>query len=165
MADLIPVDAVITKIWEIRSKKVMLDSDLARLYGVPTKVLTQAVKRNIRRFPEDFMFQLSKKEAKGLRSQFVTSKRGGRRYLPYAFTQEGVAMLSGVLNSQRAIEVNVQIMRAFIRLRQMLLTNSGLKKKIEDMEKKYDKQFAIIFEVIKQLLEPPKQTRVIGFNV
>ena len=160
------VAAIVTKICEIRGKKVMLDSDLAKLYEVPTKALIQAVKRNSRRFPADFTFQLTKKEETILRSQFVTSKRGGRRYLSYVFTQEGVAMLSGVLNSDRAIAVNIQIMRAFIQLKRMLLTNAGLKRKIEEMENKYDKQFAIVFQAIKQLLEPPpaKEKKILGFH-
>jgi phage regulator Rha-like protein len=142
----------------------MLDSELAKLYGVRTKNLNKAVKRNIERFPEDFMFQLSDEEASALRFQFGTSKRGGRRYFPYVFTQEGVAMLSSVLNSQRAIQVNIHIMRAFIKLRRMLLTNKDLRRKIEEMEKRYNAQFAIVFEAIKRLLEPPKQIRVIGFK-
>jgi hypothetical protein len=130
------------------------------------KFLIQAVKRNIKRFPADFMYQLTKKEVNSLRSQFVTSKRGGRRYLPYVFTQEGVAMLSSVLNSERAILVNIQIMRAFTQSRRMLLTNRDIRSKIEEMERKYDKQFAIDFQAIKQLLEPPppKQRRIIGFT-
>lgn len=167
MSNLISVEVIIAKIWEIRGKKVIIDSDLAKLYEVPTKVLVQAVKRNIIRFPTDFMYQLTKKEVASLRSQFVTSKRGGRRYLPYVFTQEGVAMLSSVLNSERAILVNIQIMRAFTQLRRMLLTNRDLRHKIEEMERKYDKQFAIVFQAIKQLLEPQKieEKRIIGFKV
>ncbi len=166
MSNGISVETIVMKIWEFRGKKVMLDSDLAKLYEVQTKVLIQAVKRNIRRFPADFMFQFTKKEVVSLRSQIVTSKRGGRRYLPYAFTQEGITMLSSVLNSERAIMVNIQIMRAFVQLRRMLLTNAGLRRKIEEMEKKYDKQFAIVFQAIKQLLEPPlvKEKRIIGFR-
>ena len=164
MNNKISLEVIVAKIWEIRGKKVMLDSDLAKLYEVSTKVLIQAVKRNIRRFPADFMYQLTKKEVASLRSQIVTSKRGGRRYLPYVFTQDGVAMLSSVLNSERAIMVNIQIMRAFTQLRRMLLTNRDLRRKIEEMERKYNKQFAIVFEAIKQLLEPPKQTRTIGFH-
>ncbi len=162
----ISVEFIIAKIWEIRGKKVMLDSDLAKLYEVPTKVLIQAVKRNIKRFPADFMYQLTKKELDSLRSQFVTSKRGGRRYPPYVFTQEGVAMRSSVLNSERAILVNIQIMRAFTQLRRMLLTNKDLKRKIEEIENKYDKQFAIVFQAIKRLLEPPpaKERKIIGFQ-
>ena len=165
MANIVSVEVIATKIFEVRGKKVMFDKDLAGLYGVGVKVLNQAVKRNIKRFPEDFMFQLTKKEVESLRSQIVTSKRGGRRYLPYAFTQEGVAMLSSVLNSDRAVRVNIQIMRAFVQFRRMLLSNSDLRRKIDEMEKKYDEQFAIVLEAIRQLLEPPKQTRAIGFKI
>jgi len=165
MSNLISVEFIATKIFVIRGKRVMLDKDLAKLYEVKTKNLNKAVKRNIERFPEDFMFQLTNEEIENLRFQFGTSKRGGRRYLPYVFTQEGVAMLSSVLNSSRAIQVNIQIMRAFIKLRRMLLTNTDLRRKIEEMERKYDRQFAIVFEAIKQLLEPPKQTRAIGYHV
>lgn len=144
----------------------MLDKDLAELYEVETKVLNQAVKRNISRFPDDFMFQLNKEEADILlRSQFVTLKRGQHyKYLPYAFTEQGVAMLSSVLNSERAIQVNIQIIRTFAKLREMLLTHKDLKQKIEAMEKKYDHQFKIVFDTIKQLLEPPaKSKKRIGF--
>ncbi len=164
MANIVSVEVITNKIFMIRGKKAMLDSELAKLYGVPTKVLIQAVKRNMKRFPADFMYKLTKKEAAGLRSQIVTSKRGGRRYLPYAFTEQGVAMLSSVLNSERAILVNIQIMRAFVQFKRMLLNNRDLRRKIEAMEKKYDRQFVIVFEAIKQLLEPPKQTRAIGFR-
>jgi len=157
----------------------MLDRDLAKLYGVTTKVLNQAVKRNIKRFPEDFMFQLSWKEAESLRSQFVTlnkpgseaSKRGKHiKYLPYAFTEHGVAMLSSVLNSERAIQVNILIMRAFTKLREILLTHKELAEKMEALEKKYsehDQTIKEIFQAIKQLLEPPplKEKRTIGFSV
>ncbi|MDD2680190.1 MAG: ORF6N domain-containing protein [Candidatus Omnitrophica bacterium] len=143
----------------------MLDSDLAKLYDAQTKVLIQAVKRNTDRFPDDFMYQLTWQEFMDLRSQIVTSSFGGRRYLPYVFTQEGVAMLSSVLNSERAIKVNIQIMRAFIQLKRILLTNQDLRRKIEVMEKKYDRQFAIVFEAIRRLLESPKQTRAIGFKI
>jgi len=138
----------------------------AELYEVPTKVLVQAVKRNINRFPEDFMFQLTKGEFANLRSQFVTSRWGGRRYFPYAFTEQGVAMLSSVLNSERAILANIQIMRAFVNLRRVALTYVGLKRKIEAMEKKYDTQFKIVFEAIKKLLIPPptEKKRRIGFH-
>ncbi|MBM3255413.1 MAG: ORF6N domain-containing protein [Candidatus Omnitrophica bacterium] len=166
MTNLISAEVIATKILIIRGKRVMVDSDLAVLYGVKTKRLNEQVIRNRRRFPEDFMFQLTEVETDFLRSHFATSKRGGRRYLPYVFTQEGVAMLSSVLNSERAILVNIQIMRAFAQLRRMLLTNSGLRRKIEEMEKKYDKQFAIVFQAIKQLLELPtaKEKRLIGFQ-
>ena len=144
----------------------MLDKDLAELYGVETRVLNQSVYRNIKRFPEDFMFKLTKNEFKNLRSQIVISNRGGLRYMPRVFTELGVAMLSSILKSDRAIEVNIQIMRIFMKLREMLNSHEELKQKIEAMEKKYDKQFAIVFEVIKQLIEQPKsKNRPIGFNV
>jgi len=153
-----------SKILFIRSKKVMLDKDLAVLYEVETKMLNRAVKRNIKRFPDDFMFQLTKKEFDNLRFHFGTSSWGGQRYLPYAFTENGVAMLSSVLNSERAIQVNIQIMRTFTKLREMLTTHKGLKQKIEEMEKKYDYQFKVVFETIKQLIEPPQKSKKrIGF--
>lgn len=144
----------------------MLDKDLAQLYGVETKALNRAVKRNLDRFPDDFMFQLSKEEYDELlRYQFGTLKRGQHsKYLPFAFTENGVAMLSSVLNSGRAIKVNIQIMRTFTKLREMLMTHKDLKEKIEAMEKKYDYQFKIVFDAIKELLEPPKKTKKkIGF--
>jgi len=146
----------------------MLDSDLALLYSVETKVLLQAVRRNKDRFPEDFMFQLDQKEYEVLRSQIVTSNkgRGGRRSKPCAFTEQGVAMLSSVLNSKRAIMVNIQIIRAFTKLREMIEGNRDLKKKIEEMERKYDTQFKVVFEAIKNLIEPErKPKRKIGFYV
>ena len=157
------------KILLIRGKKVMLDRDLALLYEVPTKALNQAVKRNIERFPDIFMFQLSKKEYDSLRSQFVTLKRGQhRKYLPYVFTEQGVAMLSSVLKSKRAIQVNIQIMITFTKLRELLATHKDIQRKIEDMESKYDQQFKIVFEAIRQLLEPPpvpeKSKGRIGFT-
>ena len=156
-----------SRIFYIRGKRVMLDSDLALLYGVQTKVLIQAVQRNIQRFPEDFMFQLRKQEFEILRSQFVTSRWGGRRYLPYAFTEQGVAMLSSVLNSEEAILVNIQIMRAFVVLRRMSLTYEALRRKIDSMEKKYDGHFKVVFEALKKLLEPPPvpKKRPIGFHL
>ena len=162
----IPQEVIENKILLIRSKKVMLDKDLAVLYGVQTRTLNQAVKRNVQRFPEDFMFQLTREEAeKLLRSQFVTLKRGRHyKYLPYAFTENGVAMLSSILNSEGAIEVNIQIMRTFTRLREMLLSHKDLQRKIEEMEKKYDYQFKVVFDAIKQLLEPSeKPKKRIGF--
>lgn len=166
MSNLISAEVIATKILIIRGKRVMLDTDLAVLYGVKTGRLNEQVTRNIKRFPEDFMFQLTKEEALNLKSHFATSSWGGVRKLPRVFTQEGVAMLSSVLNSERAIMVNIQIMRAFAQLRRMLLTNRDLKRKIEEMEKRYDKQFAIVFQAIKQLLEPlPEQKRrTIGFD-
>lgn len=157
-----------SRIFLIRGEKVMLDVDLADLYEVETRALVQAVKRNITRFPGDFMFQLTQEEFDGLRSQFVTSKpggRGGRRYLPYAFTEQGVAMLSSVLRSERAILVNIEIMRAFVRLRQMLASNAELARKLEALETKYDAQFKVVFDAIRELMTPPepKKKRPIGF--
>jgi len=168
MENLIPTEKIESKIFIIRGKKVMLDSDLALLYSVETKVLLQAVRRNKDRFPEDFMFQLDQKEYEVLRSQIVTSNkgRGGRRSKPCAFTEQGVAMLSSVLNSKRAIMVNIQIIRAFTKLREMIEGNRDLKKKIEEMERKYDTQFKVVFEAIKNLIEPErKPKRKIGFYV
>ena len=154
------------KIFLIRGKKVMLDRDLAELYGVQAKVLTQAVKRNRERFPVDFMFQLNRQETKNLRSQSVTLEQG--RYSKYqsrVFTEQGVAMLSSVLNSKRAILVNIQIMRTFTKLREMLQSNAELRRKIEGMEATYDHQFQIVFKAIKKLLTPPrKPKRQIGFH-
>jgi hypothetical protein len=167
MSNTISVEAITTKILLIRGKRVILDRDLAKLYEVNTAQLTRQVKRNIDRFPEDFMLQLTKNEFQSLICQFGTSSWGGTRKLPFAFTEQGIAMLSGILHSKRAVQVNIQIMRAFIQLKRMLLTNTDLRYKIEKMEKKYDKQFAIIFQAIKQLLEPPlpKEKKIIGFRV
>ncbi len=162
----VPEETIEGKIFLIKHKKVMLDTDLALLYEVEIRALNQAVRRNIERFPGDFMFQLTKGEYESLRSQFVTLRRGQhRKYLPYAFTEQGVAMLSSVLNSKRAIQVNIQIMRTFIKLREMLLTHKELKQKIEAMERKYDYQFKIVFDAIKKLLEPPEKPKgKIGFR-
>jgi ORF6N domain len=149
--------------------KLMMDADLAQLYGVPTYRLNEAVKRNRRRFPKDFMFQLSAKEADSLTSQFAISKktRGGRRTLPYVFTEQGVAMLSSVLNSERAIEVNIVIMRAFVKLRQMLQSNEELNRKFAIILRKlavHDKYFAVVFDELKRLTNEPRRTRrQIGF--
>ncbi len=150
-----------TKIYIIRSKKVMLDRDLALLYGVKTQVLNQAVRRNLNRFPDDFMFKLTEPEAESLISQFVISKpgRGGSRHLPNVFTEQGIAMLSSVLNSERAIQVNIQIMRTFTKIREMLSNNKELREKIEKLETKYDGQFKIIFEAIKLLITPPDKPK------
>ena len=167
MKEIIPVEIIERKIYFIRGHKVMLDSDLAEMYAVATKVLLQAVKRNLNRFPGDFMFQLNYQEVAALRSQIVTSKtgRGGRRYPPYAFTEQGVAMLSSVLNSERAIEVNIQIMRAFVKLRELMATHKDLARKLDDMEKKYDAQFKVVFDAIRQLMTPTeKPKRKIGFK-
>lgn len=164
MSNLIPLEAIERRIFFIRNEKVMLDRDLAELYGVETKVFKQAVRRNIERFPGDFMFVLTNQEVKDLRSQIVTSSWGGTRYPPMAFTEQGVAMLSSVLKSERAIEVNIAIMRAFVQMRRMVATHEDLKRKIEEMEAKYDEQFGIVFEAIRQLLEEDeKPKRRIGF--
>ena len=160
------VEKIESRIFVIRGQKVMLDGDLAALYGVETKMLVRAVKRNIDRFPTDFMFQLSKEEFDNLRFHFGTSSDwGGRRYRPYAFTEQGVAMLSSVLRSRRAIQVNIEIMRAFIRLRQMLASHVDLARKLDALEKKYDAQFKQVFEAIRQLMIPPEpKRRPIGFR-
>ena len=166
MSTLIPIELIASKIYLIRNTKVMLDRDLAELYDVETKYLKRTVRRNIKRFPKDFMFELGKKEFENLRSHFGTSSWGGTRYTPMAFTEQGVAMLSSVLNSDRAIEVNIAIMRAFVKLREMMTTHTDLKRKIESMEKKYDEQFQIVFEAIKQLLtEEDKPKKRIGYTV
>ena len=166
---LVPRDRIERAILLIRDRKVMLDWDLAALYGVATKVLVQAVRRNLSRFPPDFMFQLTPEELGILRSQFVTSslKRqwGGRRYSPYAFTEQGVAMLSSVLRSKRAIQVNVEIMRAFVRLRQVLASHAALARKLNALERKYDAQFKVVFDAIRELMAPPRRKpRPIGFH-
>lgn len=168
---LLPQETIERKIFLIRSKKVMIDSDLAVLYQVETKVLNQAVKRNVKRFPEDFMFRLNIQEAKNLKSQFVTSSWGGIRKLPFAFTEQGVAMLSSVLKSDKAIEVNVQIIRTFVKLREMIVSNKELNRKIEDMERKYDKRFKVIFDTLRELIEdkkkmkPERKVEKIGFKI
>lgn len=174
MKDIVIQELIEQKIYLVRDQKVMLDKDLAILYGVPIGALNQAVKRNKKRFPEDFAFRLTKEENNRLRSQiviltegngtlksqFVISKdgRGGRRSMPYAFTEQGVAMLSSVLNSDRAIAVNIQIIRTFIKLRKLLATHRDLLKKIEAMERGYDRQFRIVFEILKELREAPKKS-------
>ncbi len=167
MPNLIPAEVIAAKILIIRGKKVMLDSDLAVLYGVKTKRLNEQVERNKKRFPEDFMFRLTDEEANFLRSHFATSKRGGRRYLPRVFTQEGVAMLSSVLNSERAIMVNIQVMRAFVRLRQILSLHKDFARKLRELEEKleaHDLDIHDIFEAMRQLMGLPKAKKVIkGF--
>jgi hypothetical protein len=162
----VPIENITGKIYQVRGHNVILDRDLAELYEVETKVLKQAVRRNIDRFPSDFMFELTDTEFKNWRSQFVTSKgdRMGLRYKPMVFTEQGVAMLSSVLRSKRAIRVNIQIMRAFIKLRQMYISHKDLKRKIAAMERKYDEQFQIVFEAIKQLIEEDeKPKKKIGY--
>jgi phage regulator Rha-like protein len=165
----VPVQLIERRIYLIRGQKVMLDSELAELYGVSTKVFNQAVKRNRDRFPRDFMFQATLAEANSLRSQIVTSNqgRGGRRYLPYAFTEQGVAMLSSVLTSKRAVQVNIAIMRAFVRFRELLSTHKELAHRMDDLEREQREQGAkieTVFHAIQDLLEPPpKKSRTIGF--
>jgi len=165
-AALAPVEHIERTIRLIRGEKVILDADLAALYGVKTRVLVQAVKRNLERFPPDFMFQLTGEEFTVLRSQSVTSRSwGGRRYPPYAFTEQGVAMLSSVLRSPLAIGVNIEIMRAFVRMRRLLASHAKLEKKLLELEEKYDGQFAVVFEALKQLMAPPDpRRRQIGFK-
>jgi len=158
--EIFPIEIVERKIYVIRDQKVMLDRDLAELYQVPTKALNQAVQRNRERFPMDFMFPLDKKETENWKSQIVTSNSGikmGLRKNPYVFTEQGIAMLSSVLKSERAVTVNIAIMRTFVRLREILGTHKELAEKIMNMEKKYDKKFRIIFEVLDELLGPPPE--------
>jgi hypothetical protein len=169
MESVIPVELIERRIYLIRGFKVMLDRHLAELYQVETSYLNRQVKRNIDRFPADFMFQLNAKESESLRCQFGISNaagRGGRRYLPYAFTQEGVAMLSGVLRSERAVLVNVAIMRAFVRLREILISNKDLASRLDSLEKKYDSRFRVVFDAIRKLMEPSSNPnrRNIGFR-
>jgi hypothetical protein len=165
---IVPVELIERRIYLIRGHKVMLDSELAELYQVPTKVFNQAGSRNTSRFPKDFMFQLTADEDESLRSQIVTSNtgRGGRRYRAYVFTEQGVAMLSSVLNSDRAVQVNIAIMRAFVRLREMMESNKELASKLDALEKKYDNQLAVVFQAIRKLMQPAQTTasRRIGFR-
>jgi hypothetical protein len=164
---IIPIERVESTILVIRGEKVILDADLAVLYGVETKALTRVVRRNVERFPGDFMFRLTVHEFADLRCQTGTSNagRGGRRYAPYAFTEQGVAMLSGLLNSPRAVAVNIEIMRAFVRLRQMLASHADLARKLDALERKYDVQFRAVFDAIRELMAPPEPARKgrIGF--
>ncbi|MCX6121904.1 MAG: ORF6N domain-containing protein [Ignavibacteriales bacterium] len=170
---IIPSEVIEKRIFLLRGQKVMLDTHLAELYNVPTKSLNLAVKRNSDRFPADFMFQLSDEEysliSSHLRLQNETSKesrRGGRRYLPYAFSEQGVAMLSSVLRSRRAVQVNIEIMRAFVKLRELLTSNKDLAHKLLKLEKRYDSQFKIVFDAIRQLMAPPEYPKKeIGFRV
>jgi hypothetical protein len=165
---IIPTESIISKILLIRGQKVMLDSDLAKLYGVDTKRLNQQVKRNIKRFPDDFMFQIKEEEYIALRSQIATSKaKGGRRYLPYVFTEHGVAMLSSVLNSDKAIEANIFIIRAFVKLREMISTHKDVQKKLKNIEDKlneHDEKIIQIIRIINHITAPPeKPKRKLGF--
>lgn len=163
-----PIERIESYILLVHGHKVLLDVHLASLYDVTTKRLNEQVRRNLSRFPKDFMFQLTAEESESLRSHFATSNkgRGGRRYAPYVFTEQGVAMLSTVLNSERAIQVNIEIMRAFVRLRQIVSSNAQLARKLADLEKKCDAKFKVVFDAIRQLMTPqePKK-RKIGFLV
>jgi uncharacterized membrane protein YccC len=166
---LVPLEGVDRAILLLRGRRVMLDADLAALYQVSLKRLNEQVGRNRERFPEDFMFQLSTEEAGSLRSQIATLKKGSRgqhrKYRPYAFTEQGVAMLSSVLRSPRAVQVNIEIMRAFVRLRRLLETNADLAKKLDALEAKYDRQFKVVFQAIRELMTPPeKPVRKIGYG-
>ena len=165
---MIPIERIARAIVLIHGQKVMLDADLAELYGVETKALNRAVKRNIGRFPGDFMLQLTREEAERLRYQIGTLKTGRgrhRKYRPYAFTEQGVAMLSSVLHSERAVRVNIEIMRAFVQLRQMLSSHADLAHKLAALERKYDAQFKVVFDAIRELMAPPEppRKRPIGF--
>ena len=166
---LIPIEKIESKIFLIRGKRVMLGQALAELYDVETRTLIQAVKRNVDRFPEDFMFNLNEQEYEILRSQIVISSWGGRRHLPYAFTEQGVSMLSSVLNSKRAIQVNIQIMRIFTKLREVIAHNKEIMQKLNQLEsrvEKHDSEIQSIFEAIRQLMIPPdKPKKRIGFCV
>ena len=166
--NLIPVEVIQSKIYLIRGQKVMIDRDIARLYGVETRSLNQAVKRNIERFPSDFMFKLNEKEMKNWKSQFVTSNSDmmGIRKPLSAFTEQGIAMLSSVLKSKRAILVNIQIIRTFTKLREMISNNESLKRKLEVMEKRYDEQFRVVFDALRKLLDYEQtQDSEIGFTI
>ena len=173
MKALVPIEVIEKKILFLRGQRVILDKDLAELYGVLTRDLNKAVRRNLDRFPEDFMIQLSAKEFENLKFHFGTSNWGGTRKLPYAFTEHGILMLSSVLRSQRAVQVNIVIMRTFIRLRKLLASNEELARKLNELEKKYDEQFKVVFEAIRRLMlpvdessrRPEKPRRQIGFKV
>jgi len=166
MTKLIPIELIASKIYLIRGIKVMLDRDLAELYGVETKVLKQAVRRKVDRFPTDFMFELTRNEFNNLRSQIVTSSWGGTRYLPMAFSEHGVLMLSSVLSSERAVQVNIQIMRTFTKLREALLDNKDLRKELEELKQLTEDRFRIVFETLDQLLTiESKPKKKIGYTV
>jgi len=166
----LPLERIEQKILLIRQQKILLDADLAQLYGVETRALVQAVKRNIERFPDDFMFKLNNQEFAQWRSQFVMSNSGakmGLRRAPYAFTEQGVAMLSSVLKSEQAVGVNIQIMRTFVKLRRMLGSQKDLVRKLDALEMRYDEQFAVVFDAIRKLMEPPPlpKKKRIGFII
>lgn len=164
----VPLERIERRIFLLRGRKVLLSTDLADLYEVEPKVLIQAVKRNRERFPDDFMFQLENQEVRILKSHFVTSSWGGmRRANPYAFTEQGIAMLSSVLRSKRAIQMNVEIMRTFVRLREMIASHKDLAKRLDELEKRYDHQFKLVFDAVRKLLEPPPlpPKRRMGFHL
>jgi hypothetical protein len=164
---LVPLERIERAIILVRGEKVMLDSDLAEIYGVETGASNRAVKRNVGRFPSDFMFQLTPQEVRNLRCQIgISSSYGGRRFLPHVFTEHGALMLANVLNSERATQTSVQVVRAFVRLRQMLASNAELARKLESLEKKYDAQFKVVFDAIRQLMSPTVRPKgEIGFHV
>ena len=165
MKEAVSSDIIVSKIHYIRGHKVMLDKDLAELYGVETSQLKRQVRRNMDRFPDDFMFELSREEFEKLRCHFGTSTRGGTRYNPMAFTEQGVAMLSSVLNSERAIQVNIQIMRIFTKIRHMVSSHEDLQRKIEALEEKYDGQFRVVFQAIREMIrDDPGTKKKIGFE-
>jgi hypothetical protein len=162
---LVPMERIEAMILVLRGEKVILDAEIAGLYGVATKVLVQAMKRNVERFPEDFMFQLTQEEVRILTSQSVISSWGGRRHLPYAFTEQGVAMLSSVLRSERAVQVNVEVMRTFVRLRRMTGVQAELARKLESLEQRYDDQFKVVFDALRELMMPAETGGAsIGFD-
>ena len=162
----VPVERIERSILLIRGHKIILDKDLAKMYGVSTSNLNKAVTRNLDRFPADFMFSLTPEEFKNLKFHSGTSSWGGTRKLPRAFTEQGVAMLSSVLRSPRAVQVNIEIMRAFVRLRQMLATHAGLARRLDKLEQKYDTQFRVVFDAIRELMAPPPEPprKRIGFH-
>jgi phage regulator Rha-like protein len=162
---LVPTEVVENIIIVLRGEKVILDRAIARLYDVETRTLVQAIKRNLERFPEDFMFQLTEEETSDLRYQIGASSWGGRRYRPYAFTEQGVAMLSSVLRSERAVQVNIEIMRTFVRLRRMAASRQDLAHKLEALEERYDEQFRVVFDALRELMAAPEPSdRPIGFE-
>jgi hypothetical protein len=164
MADIVPIDQIVSKIYWFRGAKVMLDRDLAALYEVETKVLKRNVRRQIKRFPRDFMFELTYQEFADLRRQIGTSSWGGTRYMPMAFTEQGVAMLSGILNSDRAIEVNIQIMRAFVHLRHMVAESADMKRALDELRDQTEERFQVVFEVLDKLVSDGTEgNRKIGF--
>jgi hypothetical protein len=166
MKSVVPIEVIERKIYLIRGHKVILDVDLAELYGVTTKAFNQAVQRNIHRFPADFMFQLTTDETLAMRSQSVTASRRNIRYLPYAFTEHGIIMAASVLNSQRAIDASVYVVRAFVKLREMIASHKDLAKRLDELEKKYDMQFKVVFDAIRQLMTAPTpKEKKIGFVI